>query len=59
MSFVNAYSTPTPTPLRENDLYGPDPYDINFNFPVHVESLETERVRLTPFIPKVHTDAVW
>ena len=59
MSFVNAYSTPTPTPLRENDLYGPDPYDINFYFPVHVESLETERVRLTPFIPKVHTDAVW
>ncbi|KAK7685141.1 hypothetical protein QCA50_011504 [Cerrena zonata] len=60
MSFVNLYTPPAaPGPLPENDLYGPEPYDTNFVFPIHPESLETERVRLTPFVPKVHFEAAW
>ena len=59
MSFVNNYKTPPPpAPLAENELYGPDPYDLNFYFPI-VESIETERIRLIPFIPKLHIDAAW
>ncbi|KAI0312756.1 acyl-CoA N-acyltransferase [Amylostereum chailletii] len=53
MSFVNGYKPPPPG----EDLtgyYGPDPYDINFRHPIQDAVLETERVKLTPFIPRVH-----
>ncbi|KAI0922350.1 hypothetical protein AcV7_005903 [Taiwanofungus camphoratus] len=61
MSFLNLYKPPVvSTPAADDpSLYGPDPYDINFAFPVHLESLETARVRLTPFIPAVHAAAYW
>ncbi|KAL4247143.1 Ribosomal-protein N-acetyltransferase [Abortiporus biennis] len=60
MSFVNNYKPPElPTVLPESELYGPTPYDLNFVFPVHPESLHTERVQLTPFIPAIHGKAYW
>ena len=34
--------------------FGPDPYDINWAFPLYEETLESERVKLTPFIPSLH-----
>ena len=34
--------------------YGPDPYDINWVMPLHEATLESERVKLTPFIPSLH-----
>ncbi|CCM04978.1 uncharacterized protein FIBRA_07176 [Fibroporia radiculosa] len=45
--------------MSDSEIYGSDPYDINFNFPLHSESLESERVRLTPFIPSVHGQLYW
>jgi RimJ/RimL family protein N-acetyltransferase len=39
--------------------YGPDPYDINFSFPIHEATLESDRVKLTPFIPALHAREYW
>ena len=58
-AFVNGY-TPTPAPVpAESELYGPDPYDINFAFPLHEESLQTPRLKLVPFVPREHAAAYW
>jgi hypothetical protein len=50
----NNYTPPEPL----LDLHGPDPWDVNFVFPVP-SSLENDVVRLTPFIPRLHADAYW
>jgi hypothetical protein len=34
--------------------YGPDPYDINWMMPLHEATLESDRVKLTPFIPSLY-----
>jgi hypothetical protein len=54
MAFVNNYTPPDSL----SDLHGPDPWDLNFVFPVP-SSLENDVVRLTPFIPRLHADAYW
>ncbi|KAI0919616.1 hypothetical protein AcW1_003177 [Taiwanofungus camphoratus] len=61
MATVNLYKTPVASTATADGphLYGPDPYDINFAFPVHTESLETERVQLTPFVPAIHAAIYW
>jgi len=60
MSFTNSYAIPVDPPvLPESELYGPNPYDINFVFPIHTQTLETERIKLTPFIPTIHGRAYW
>jgi len=59
MAWVNDYKPPTPVSLSEAELYGPEPYDVNFTFPLHPESLESDRVKLVPFIPRVHGEAHW
>ncbi|KZP00035.1 acyl-CoA N-acyltransferase [Calocera viscosa TUFC12733] len=51
MSFVNNYKS---IPTSDRPTYGPDPYDVNFVFPVLPSSLESTRIKLTPFIPKLH-----
>ena len=33
--------------------YGPDLYDINWLIPLHEAALESDRVKLTPFIPSL------
>ncbi|VDC02820.1 unnamed protein product [Peniophora sp. CBMAI 1063] len=48
----NGY-TPAP-PLSSDKLYGPDPYDYNFCYPIDFSCLETDRVALQPFIPRIH-----
>lgn len=53
MSVVNNWK-PAPPGEDLTGCYGPDPYDINFCFPIQDAVLETDRVRLTPFIPRVH-----
>jgi RimJ/RimL family protein N-acetyltransferase len=58
MSFVNLYR-PTNTPYDTEEVYGPDPYDINFCLPLNLELLESQKVALTPFIPKLHAKAFW
>ncbi|KAF9243084.1 hypothetical protein BU15DRAFT_59961 [Melanogaster broomeanus] len=51
MVFVNNYS-PEPE-ISEEELYGPEPYDLNFILPVP-PVLSTDKLRLVPFIPRVH-----
>jgi len=58
--FTNSYKAPEePDVLPDSELYGPDPYDVNFPFPIHLQSLQTDRVILTPFIPSIHGQAYW
>ena len=51
MSFTNSYKEEDPPP---SGSYGPDPYDINWMMPLHSDTLESDRVKLTPFIPSLH-----
>lgn len=41
-------------PTLSPGYFGPDPYDINWALPLYEETLESERVKLTPFIPALH-----
>lgn len=58
--FVNTYQPPKPptTPKDLDAAYGPSPYDINFCYPINTSTgiLESSRVRLTPFIPRLHAE---
>ncbi|KAF9243087.1 acyl-CoA N-acyltransferase [Melanogaster broomeanus] len=54
MVFVNNYS-PEPE-ISEEELYGPEPYDLNFILPVPLV-LSTDKLRLVPFIPCVDAAA--
>lgn len=51
MAFVNNY-TPKPA-VPEDELYGPEPYDFDFVLPIPPQ-LSTNKLRLIPFIPRVH-----
>ncbi|KAN0132206.1 Acyl-CoA N-acyltransferase [Lactarius tabidus] len=53
MAYTNSYKEPE-TPTLLPGYFGPDPYDINWSFPLHEEALESERVKLTPFVPSIH-----
>ncbi|KIP02447.1 hypothetical protein PHLGIDRAFT_55050, partial [Phlebiopsis gigantea 11061_1 CR5-6] len=35
------------------------PFDINFVWPIRLDLLETERVKLVPFVPRVHGKQFW
>ncbi|KAI0270163.1 acyl-CoA N-acyltransferase [Russula aff. rugulosa BPL654] len=50
MSFTNSYKQDSPV----EPGYGPDPYDINWMMPLHETALESDRVKLTPFIPSLY-----
>ncbi|KAF9231115.1 acyl-CoA N-acyltransferase [Melanogaster broomeanus] len=54
MVFVNNY--PPEPEVSEEELYGPEPYDLNFILPVP-PVLSTDKLRLVPFIPRVHAAA--
>ena len=57
--YVNNYA-PEPEPtLPESELYGPEPYDINFAWPLRPASLQTPRLKLVPFVPRVHAATYW
>lgn len=51
MAFVNRYKPADP--LRDHELYGPEPYDVNFIFPVS-STLSSDKVRLVSFVPRIH-----
>ena len=53
MAYTNSYKAPE-VPALLPGHYGPDPYDINWIMPLHEATLESERVKLTPFIPSLH-----
>jgi len=53
MAYTNSYKAPDDPSLLPG-YYGPDPYDINWIMPLHEATLESDRVKLTPFIPSLH-----
>ena len=53
MAYTNSYKAPDNQTLLPG-YYGPDPYDINWILPLHEATLQSERVKLTPFIPALH-----
>ncbi|KAI0777389.1 acyl-CoA N-acyltransferase [Trametes elegans] len=49
MSYVDSYSPPPPeSHLPHSELYGPDPYDITYAFPLPEETLDTPSLKLVP-----------
>ena len=60
MSWTNSYQPPPPVEaLSDSELYGPEPFDVNFIWPLHPELLETDRVKLVPFVPRLHAGNFW
>jgi len=53
MAYTNSYKAPV-VPSILPGYYGPDPHDINWIMPLHEATLESDRVKLTPFIPSLH-----
>jgi hypothetical protein len=53
MGYTNSYKAPD-VPTLLPGYYGPDPYDINWIMPLHEQTLESDRVKLTPFIPSLY-----
>ncbi|KAH8985045.1 acyl-CoA N-acyltransferase [Lactarius hatsudake] len=53
MAYINSYEKPE-RPALLSGYFGTEPYDINWAFPLYEETLESERVKLTPFIPSLH-----
>lgn len=53
MAFINTYKPLEPRARRAPISISQDPYDINWSFPLP-PSLETQRVKLVPFVPLVH-----
>lgn len=52
MAWCNNYTPPVQK--KSESLFGPDPYDVHFCFPIDLNLLENERIKLTPFVPKHH-----
>jgi hypothetical protein len=57
MRYINSYKPAVQAELH--GYYGPDPYDINWAFPLHEDTLKSERMTLTPFRPSIHIDELW
>lgn len=57
MAWVNNFRPSPSVPI--SNLYGPDPYDINWSFPVHLPTIENDVVQLTPLIPRIHAETFW
>jgi len=53
MAYTNSYKAPD-VPALLPGCYAPDPYDVNWIMPLHEETLESARIKLTPFIPSLH-----
>ena len=56
MGYINSYK---PAQTELHGYYGPDPYDINWAFPLHENTLKSARMILTPFRPSIHADELW
>ncbi|KAH9849048.1 acyl-CoA N-acyltransferase [Lenzites betulinus] len=59
MSYTNNYTATAEPTVPKSDLYGPEPYDINYAFPLPSETLDAPRVKLVPFVPRVHAETYW
>ncbi len=59
MAYVNNPQLPPVRTVSPSELYGPEPYDVNFAYPIHEETLQNERTKLVPFIPSIHGETYW
>jgi RimJ/RimL family protein N-acetyltransferase len=60
MEFANTCPPEAPAlPTTIDELLGPEPYDINFVFPLSTSALRSNLIELTPFIPRVHLEPFW
>lgn len=62
MKWTNSYSwsqSMQQGTASQAELYGPQPYDTNFVFPIHPSSLEMKRVKVVPFVPRTHAKHLW
>ncbi|KZT64261.1 hypothetical protein DAEQUDRAFT_815123, partial [Daedalea quercina L-15889] len=60
MSFTNLFAAHrNPAPPTHPELYGLDPYDINYAYPLDLLLLQNNCVGLTPFIPRAHGALFW
>lgn len=59
MTSVNHYTEPHSLDDIPKDYYGTEPFDVNFCLPVqdHFDRLESDRVKLVPFQPRLHARA--
>lgn len=57
-AWCNSYEPVRPTVLPD-ELYGPTPYDFNFCFPYLPQSLETDQIKIVPFIPRLHAELLF
>jgi RimJ/RimL family protein N-acetyltransferase len=58
MSWVNHYQPPAAAAAAA-DPYGPEPYDINWPYPIHTQTLENDVIQLVPYIPRLYADIFW
>jgi hypothetical protein len=58
VAFVNNYTPPEPDAPSRPNPYGPNPWVVNYVFPVP-PTLENDVVKLAPFIPRLHLDVFW
>ncbi|TFY61618.1 hypothetical protein EVJ58_g4404 [Rhodofomes roseus] len=60
-TYVNNYKPPAPTPIADVDavLSSTEPYDVNFAFPIHLDTLSCPTVRIAPFVPALHLKTYW
>ena len=54
MSWCNNFTPPVAHQYTDEELYGSEPYDINFVFPIDTSLLENDRIKLTPYVPRLH-----
>ena len=61
LPFVNNYVPQEHSPHPDPDvvLASKEPYDINFSFPLHLDTLACSTVRHTPFVPALHARELW
>ncbi|KLO11420.1 hypothetical protein SCHPADRAFT_929905 [Schizopora paradoxa] len=57
-AWCNSYEPVRPT-IFPDELYGPTPYDFNFCFPYLPQSLQTDQIKLIPFVPHLHAELLF
>lgn len=57
-AWCNSYK-PVRTAILPAELYGPTPYDFNFCFPYLPHSLETDQIKVVPFVPRLHAEILF
>ncbi len=54
--WCNSYNHLAHATISADERYGPTPYDVNFCLPYNLKFLETDQIKLVPFIPRLHAE---